>query len=178
MLITTGAPCGFREATAIIAQRRAPLTQHPWVPTRGGARSIRHRVILFSLNANAGAALAAAVVQPGAAGLNALAFSERSNVGEGARAEGSCWYDETQGKGFNAGRGGRGESGDGDGDDGACDRGVVFESLDSRILEETLVSTMGRLGLGVNCRSRCGRVGHMQGLCVVRAVSRLGITDK
>lgn len=105
---------------------------------------------LFSLSANAGAALAAAVVQPGAAGLNAFSFSEGFDFGEGPRAEGA-WCGESQGDVSKEGWGARERSGGGD--DG-CDCGVVFESLDSRILEEALVSTMGRLGLAVKCRSR------------------------
>lgn len=107
---------------------------------------------LFSLNANAGAALAAAVVQPGAAGLNGLSFSEGSSFGEGPRAEGA-WCGESQGEASKEGWGGTEGSGGGY---GGCDRGVVFESLDSRILEDALVSTMGRLGLSIKCRSRWG----------------------
>lgn len=104
---------------------------------------------MFSLNANAGAALAAAVVQPGAAGLNGLSFSEGSSFGEGPSTEGA-WCGDLQGEASKEGWGGTEGSG------GDCDRGVVFESLDSRILEDALVSTMERLGLGVKCRSRWG----------------------
>ena len=105
---------------------------------------------LFSLSANAGAALAAAVVQPGAAGLNALSFSEASNLR--TRAKGA-WYDDSQ-DGYS--REGWGERKGSGGGEGGCDCGVVFESLDSRIMEDALVSTMERLGLGIKCRSRCG----------------------
>lgn len=116
-------------------------------------RPNRHRVNLFSLSANAGAALAAAVVQPGAAGLNAVSFFEGPNFSEGPRAEGA-WCGDSQGGAFKEGWGARERSG---GDDDGCDCGVVFESLDSRIMEDALVSTMGRLGLAVKCRSRWGQ---------------------
>lgn len=41
---------------------------------------------------------------------------------------------------------------------GRSNLGVVFESLDSRILDGALVSAMGRLGLGIKYRSRWGGV--------------------
>ncbi|CBN76620.1 expressed unknown protein [Ectocarpus siliculosus] len=106
-----------------------------------------HRVNLFSLSANSGAALAAAVVQPGAVGLLV------PPVGAAALGE------ETVARGYNSNdtRGSSGEvSGRRSTGPGCSDRGVVFESLDSRILEDALVSTMRRLGLGLKKRSRSG----------------------
>lgn len=101
----------------------------------------RQRINLFSLSANAGAALAAAVVQPGAAGLLlAQAAAARDDAGTEV-------YDGPSRSEFSSDR-----------PPGAArsNRGVVFESLDSRILDEALVSAMGRLGLGVKYRSRWG----------------------
>ncbi|CAN0300671.1 unnamed protein product, partial [Ectocarpus sp. 8 AP-2014] len=106
-----------------------------------------HRVNLFSLSANSGAALAAAVVQPGAVGLLV------PPVGAAALGE------ETVAGGYNSNdtRGSSGEvSGRRSTRPGCSDRGVVFESLDSRILEDALVSAMRRLGLGLKNRSRSG----------------------
>lgn len=114
---------------------------------------------LFSLSANAGAALTAAVVQPGAAGLN-IAFKDpnvtvTSNSIEGAIAAsgGRCGESDTRG-GSSKSRKERGPGGVGG---FGYETGVVFESLDSRILEEALVSSMARLGLGISRRSRWGR---------------------
>lgn len=115
-----------------------PQHQRPYV--------FRHRVNLFSLSANSGAALAAAVVQPGAVGLLVPV------VGAAALGE------ETVAGGYNSNdtRGSSGEvSGRRSTGPGCSDRGVVFESLDSRILEDALVSAMRRLGLGLKNRSRC-----------------------
>lgn len=94
--------------------------------------STRHGVNLFSLSSNAGSALAVALVQPGAAGLTATAAASRE-IAElsGQRPHG-------------VGAGGQNK------------RGVVFESLDSRIHMDSLVSAMRRIGLGVKCRSRWG----------------------
>lgn len=106
---------------------------------------------LFSLSGNAGAALAAAVVQPGAAGL-AVAEAEwreepevetRNNGSSSSSSSRSPIGELTERRRTKAGR---------------RDRGVVFEALDSRILEDALVSAMGRLGLGLRCRSRWGEV--------------------
>lgn len=91
------------------------------------------------------------MVQPGAAGLAAPScrpqdaggrHSEGLSASDGRRRDLLDTRVTTQDGG---GRGGAGRRG-----------GVVFESLDSRILEEALVSAMGRLGLGVRCRSRYG----------------------
>lgn len=105
---------------------------------------------LFSLSANAGAALAAAVVQPGAAGLT-LPGSDDGTARHGLTTP-NRWQDEPELGllGEHIQRAGR-EPG---GRCGGSVRGVVFESLDSRIMEEALVSAMGRLGLGMECRSR------------------------
>ncbi|CAN0026924.1 unnamed protein product [Scytosiphon promiscuus] len=104
-----------------------------------------HRMSLFSLNGNAGAALAAAVVQPGAAGLIFPEDEWREEPKVGAHFDGSgggsCVGELTERRRPGAGR---------------RDRGVVFEALDSRILEDALVSAMGRLGLGLRRRSRSG----------------------
>lgn len=107
----------------------------------------RHRINLFSLSANAGSALAAALVQPGAAGLLAPAAELHEDPETEACNGGSSRSSTATTPGDLLGErlarvGGR------------KDRGVVFESLDSRILEGALVSAMGRLGLGVKCRSR------------------------
>ncbi|CAM9369096.1 unnamed protein product [Ectocarpus fasciculatus] len=100
-----------------------------------------HRVNLFSLSANSGAALAAAVVQPGAVGLLVPAVGAAA-LGEETAMAGGRRSDEVSG---------RRSSGA-----GCSSRGVVFESLDSRILEDALVSAMRRLGLGLKNRSRSG----------------------
>lgn len=108
-------------------------------------RCYRHRINLFSLSANAGSALAAALVQPGAAGLLAPAAMSHEDP-ETDVHNSSTTATSTKGdlSGEISARVGGGWS----------DRGVVFESLDSRILEGALVSAMGRLGLGVKYRSR------------------------
>lgn len=108
-------------------------------------------MLLFSLSANSGAALAAEVVQPEAAGL--LTHLHSCETSKGTRGHGQVrsgsWPGETV----------AGESTDGfrpeaDGARGRRSRGVVFECLDSRIMEQALTAAMGRLGLGVECRSR------------------------
>lgn len=96
----------------------------------------RHRINLFSLSANAGAALAAAVVQPGAAGLPLAPAAASTEVYNGTTRN-EISSTTPPGAGHN-------------------NRGVVFASLDSRILDVALVSAMGRLGLGVKWRSRWG----------------------
>eukprot|EP00903_Cladosiphon_okamuranus_P017066 g15728.t1 len=100
-----------------------------------------HRVNLFSLAANAGSALAAALVQPGAAGLAAIATAaaSRENTKSEAHSNGELLGERPHGAGGPSKR-----------------RGVVFESLDSRIHMDSLVPAMERLGLGVKCRSRSG----------------------
>ncbi|CAM9728086.1 unnamed protein product [Ectocarpus sp. 13 AM-2016] len=103
-----------------------------------------HRVNLFSLGANSGAALAAAVVQPGAVGLLVPAVGAAA-LGEKTVAGG---YNSNDTRGSTGEVSGRRSTGP-----GCSDRGVVFESLDSRILEDALVSAMRRLGLGVKNRS-------------------------
>lgn len=98
---------------------------------------------MFSLTANAGSALAAALVQPGAAGLlaAAAAASRESPRESEAYSGGSSSIGELSGERPHGG-GARNK------------RGVVFESLDSRIHMDSLVSAMGRLGLAVKHRSR------------------------
>lgn len=107
---------------------------------------------LFSLSANAGAAMAAAVVQPGAAGLDGYPDPSQSDSSESIedarRDDGNTGAGSVEG--FREGRRVVGAEG---GRVSRC-RGVVLEALDSRILEEALVAAMGRLGLGVACRSR------------------------
>ena len=97
---------------------------------------------MFSLSANAGAALAASVVQPGAVGLETRGTVDPPDRGGDQKTELGF-----NGQGLEAGSGG-------DGGSGRRAAGVVFESLDSKILEAALVSAMGRLGLGVRSRSR------------------------
>lgn len=115
----------------------------------------RPRVVLFSLNANSGAALAAEIVQPEAAGLVASLprLLDNSNSRSSTRAESDrpirpiSWPDEMASRDSDKPRYSEGRMGSGH-------RGVVFESLDSRILEGALASAMGRVGLGIECRSR------------------------
>eukprot|EP00752_Nemacystus_decipiens_P001428 g1408.t1 len=105
-----------------------------------------HRINLFSLTANAGSALAAALVQPGAAGLLATAAREprekphesEDYTGGGVASCGEVLVERMCGA------------------EGQTKRGVVFESLDSRIHMDSLASAMGRLGLGVKHRTRSG----------------------
>ncbi|CAM9095403.1 unnamed protein product, partial [Hapterophycus canaliculatus] len=117
-----------------------------------------HRANLFSLSGNAGAALAAAVVQPGAAGLD---------VPE------TGWHEEAEEETHNNGSSGRSSIGElaerGRPRAGRRNRGVVFQALDSRILEDALVSAMGRLGLGLRCRSRSGMWKLRQGVVLPAA---------
>lgn len=95
---------------------------------------------LFSVTAHAGSALAAALVQPSAAGLAAIAAASLENPASEAYRSGDLLGERPHGPGGQIKR-----------------RGVVFEYLDSRIHMDSLVSAMGRLGLGVKCRSRRGR---------------------
>lgn len=118
---------------------------------------------LFSLSGNAGAALAAAVVQPGASGLLVPEGGgpedpevDTHNDGSSSSRSRSCIGELTERRRPRAGRG---------------YRGVVFEALDSRILEDALVSVMGRLGLGLRRRSRWGEVrfGKVGGMRYIEA---------
>lgn len=112
-------------------------------------------MVLFSLSANAGAALAAAVVQPGAVGLDVCSYAAgTSAIGEASGAAGE-WRDEPARRAAEEGQERRRRR---DSGRGGFVRGVVFECLDARVLEGAIVSAMGRLGLGVRCRSRWGAV--------------------
>lgn len=112
----------------------------PYLIVSGRVCAIRPRVSLFSLSANSGAALGAALVQPGASGLFRASLDGVRNREKLARAETGVW-----GKGPCEGAGHSSK---------VNTRGFVIEALDSRVMEEALVSAMRRLGLGIKYRSR------------------------